>query len=276
MRSGSRRDEITRVSKTIIIAFVLVSFFGLLPRFKPYVLLQPSNILNKFPKVWILFISQFYCETLLGLSINIFVFLYIPKMMERVWGSKEVFRFITLISFYSNIFIFAFAIICYYSYNRDKYILYRSFETSTALISGLFMGLSFIFKEVVLQTSFGPIRPRYYPFISFCVSLTFSLFTTCDSLLCTLVGNTLAYVYCRYLRPLPRNGKRGDDDMRMTMLVPGCSCCTPSQQDEQHDHGFTGFPGTFRPQSNTNRNNNRNANSSNNSSGPFSGRANRL
>ena len=273
----SPSSSMTKVATGMCVLSATVSFLGYLPRFAPYTVFQLSNLLNKFPKVWILFTSAFYNDTLFTFLIQCVMFIYTARIIEPIWGSKEFLRFIIMSAIYPTLIIFLFAMTFYFA--TGFYLLPdRVFLTNSVLSGALLIAVSKVLYDVSIPTQFGNFKPKYIAFMSFTISVFFSVIGKCDSLLGNICGSAWALAYLKYLQP--HNGVRGDSHFTILGLLPS-QCCTLCDQDEDGGNGDDGNvpplgPNPMFNNQNGNNNNNNDRNRRNNRDNQFIGTPHRI
>ena len=84
-----QQTSISKISKYLCILVILISFIGSLPVFSPYFILKPKYFITNFPKIWIIFTSIFYCDSLFSTFFQCFLIVMSSRIIEPVLGSKE-------------------------------------------------------------------------------------------------------------------------------------------------------------------------------------------
>ena len=231
--NGNPGSSLTKVATGLCILSAVVSFLGYLPRFQPYTIFKLENLLNKFPKIWILLTSPFYYDSLFSFVLNCVVIVFLSRMIEPIWGSKEYLRFVIMSAIYPTLFIFIFVTLFYFITDQEL-VLTRVFNTSSTVSSALFIALSKVFFDVSIPTRCGNLKPRYLPIFSFSISVLLSFLDKCDSLLSTIAGYAWAILYIQKLQP--HNGKRGNPEFKVENLLPS-KCCSLFEDEDGENLG---------------------------------------
>ena len=224
----------TRVSVGLVVAMAVVSFMGMLPRFMPYFVLTISSFMLPFPKPWVLITGTFYCSSIFSGALSVFLLLMVGRTVEPIIGSREFLRMHVMIGFYTNILTLIFAVVMYFI-TSEPLVLVRPFETGNAPSSALMMLMAYLLIDVKMPTACGTLKMRLMPFMMFCVSLFFSLLSAADSLLSTVFGIVLSYIYIRYIRRA--RGVRGDPSFTIDKLLPACSMTDENESSDGGDDG---------------------------------------
>ncbi|EAY01832.1 hypothetical protein TVAG_002870 [Trichomonas vaginalis G3] len=224
----------TKIATFLCILHCLLSFLAYLPRFQPYIEFKGDNFYNKFPKIWILFSGSFVSDSIFSLFFACLGYIYTSRILERIWGSKEYLRYVTMTCIYANL-LQILLIGLLYLITQNKLFLSRKFDTGGALSMAMVIAIAKVFKDISVPTQCGNFKPKYLPFIFYIVSLFFLPISGCDNLLSSIMGTNWAILYLRYLQP--HNGKRGDKDVSLDNLIPNpfCSCCSGLQEDDPND-----------------------------------------
>lgn len=164
---------------------------------------------------WVLVTNSFIEETIAGLVINFFLFFYLGKYLESMWGSREYVKFIFTIVLISNSTL--------YLYYTFKQLLFGESESvppvvmsSMAINMGLFIAIKQRISNHYLLFFKGNLRIKiaYLPFILLVV-LTFLSFLDEDfeiSLQLSVLGFIISWTYLRFF-------KVGTND-RQSYLLP--------------------------------------------------------
>lgn len=215
---GGSSVRMTKVSTGICIATAVVTFFGILPRFAPYAVIMPYKILFPFPKPWVLFTGMFNSGTFFQAVMNCVFTILIGRSLEPLWGSKEFLRIYIMSGLYTSILVLIYAYIMIFI-TGYKIIGERVFYTNSAPTGSILMCFAIQLRKIVIPTQYLTIKVRLIPFYSFLFILLISLFSTMDSLLCTMISFTLAYIYMKYIK-LHDNGQRGDEQLDLYDMLP--------------------------------------------------------
>ncbi|KNA15132.1 hypothetical protein SOVF_101070, partial [Spinacia oleracea] len=91
----------------------------LLPLAVTYLALIPARTI---PFAWNLLTAGYIEQTTYGAAISIFALLFIGKLLEPIWGSKEFVKFILVVNFLTYVCVFITAIAFYYATRLEIYL----------------------------------------------------------------------------------------------------------------------------------------------------------
>ncbi|KAI7904441.1 eukaryotic integral membrane protein-domain-containing protein [Cokeromyces recurvatus] len=108
----------------------------------PFIGLVPGFVIYA---PWTLLTATFYESNIITLFGSIAILLFCGKYLERVWGSKELFKFVLITAIMSNIVTWIGMIITYYISGDDQYL----YQIQINGLSGVFSGFLVAFKHLV-------------------------------------------------------------------------------------------------------------------------------
>lgn len=209
----------TKLSKGLAVfltgGFLVVFFF---PSTVDYLALVPGKTI---PFAWNLITAGYIEQSPINLVINVLCLLLLGKVLEPVWGSKELFKFIITVNACTAVCTFVVMIVLYYSSLSDKF-LYAPICGFHGVVAGFLVGI----KQLMPDQELGPIRLRakWLP----------SLFILLSTALCVLLNQTVAYLpfilfgtytswtYLRFFQLKSDGSLKGDpsDEFAFTTFFP--------------------------------------------------------
>jgi membrane associated rhomboid family serine protease len=184
-----------------------------------YLALIPAKTI---PFSWNLVTAGYIEQTIYGLVVNIIGLLFMGKLLEPIWGSKEFLKFIFAVNLLTSIFVFITAIALYYLTMQENY-LYMPVSGFSGVFAGFLVGIKQIVPDQEL--SILRIKAKWLPSLMILISIVVSFFTleTATAYLPTLIfGTYMGWVYLRFLQSKPETKPRGDpsDDFAFSTFFP--------------------------------------------------------
>jgi membrane associated rhomboid family serine protease len=232
---GLGGGRITKVSIGICVTTAIISFLGYLPRTHPFFVLSLSSFTLPFPKPWVLVTSTFYCSGIFSGVLFGLLTLLVGRIVEPSVGLKEFLRLFLMIGLYTNILVVLFALTVYLAIGEPDAtpLIKRPFETHSAASSAIIMTVAHLLLPVEVPTPCCVCKMRLIPFISFCLSLVFTLISKPDDLVATTFGTVLSFVYIRWIKK--NRNTRGDPAFDVVKLLPACGCDEPQVKEPDDD-----------------------------------------
>ncbi|XP_010253631.1 PREDICTED: rhomboid-like protein 19 [Nelumbo nucifera] len=200
----------TRLSKGL--AAVLVGGYALIQIFPPavtYLALIPARTI---PFAWNLITAGYVEQSVFGVVVGTVGLLFIGKLLEPIWGSREFFKFIIVVNFLTSVCIFITAIALYYITRQENY-LYTPLSGFHGVLSGFLVGIKQIVPDQELALfSVLKIKAKWVPSLLLFLAIATSFFTeNAASYLPTLIfGTYTSWIYLRYLQRKPETSLKGD------------------------------------------------------------------
>ncbi|XP_058094427.1 rhomboid-like protein 19 [Magnolia sinica] len=216
---GSLFSGFTRLCKGLsVVLFGGYAILQILPLAVSYLALIPATTI---PFVWTLITAGYIEQSLFGVAINIVGLLFIGKLLEPIWGSKEFFKFVVVVNFLTSVCILITAIALYYITRQERF-LYTPLCGFHGVLSGFLVGL----KQIIPDQELGvlKIKAKWLPSLVVLVSIAASFFTADSaSYLPTLIfGTYISWIYLRYLQRKPEANLQGDpsDEFAFSTFFP--------------------------------------------------------
>ena len=192
--------QLTKVSKFICIAILIVSFFSMLPNFKSFFSLIPASIFLTFPRLWILLFSIFQEPSFFSMLFSCLTIIMFSNFIEPILGSREFFRIYLMCGFFTNVLVIIFAFLMFL-FTQEKLILFRPFITSGSSFMGIIVSFIYVTLSMPSLKICGCIKLRYFAFYMILIDAFRSLFSMhCDSLLSSFLGFVISFCYFRFVR----------------------------------------------------------------------------
>lgn len=209
----------TRLCKGL--AVVLVGghiIVQILPSSVDYLALIPARTI---PFAWNLITSGYIEQSVHGVIISAIGLLFIGKLLEPIWGSREFLKFIFVVNFLTSLCVFVTAISLYYVTRQENY-LYMPLSGFLGVLSGFFVGIKQIIPDQEL--SLLKIKAKWLPSLSVLLSVVVSFFTAepAKYLPTVIFGTYMSWIYLRYLQNNPETKHRGDpsDEFAFSTFFP--------------------------------------------------------
>ncbi|XP_028084555.1 rhomboid-like protein 19 isoform X1 [Camellia sinensis] len=190
----------------------------ILPSAVTYLALIPARTI---PFAWNLITAGYIEQSVHGVIISTIGLLFIGKLLEPIWGSREFLKFIFLVNFLTSLCVFVTAISLYYITMQENY-LYMRLSGFHGVLSGFLVGIKQIIPDQEL--SLLRIKAKWLPSLALLLSIIISIYTAeSTTYLPTLIfGTYLSWIYLRYLQKKPETKLRGDpsDEFAFSTFFP--------------------------------------------------------
>ncbi|XP_021832785.1 rhomboid-like protein 19 [Prunus avium] len=209
----------TRLCKGLAVVLIgghiVVQF---LPQAVNYLALIPARTI---PFVWNLLTAGYIEQSVYGVVVSILGLLFIGKLLEPVWGSREFLKFIFVVNFLTSICTFITAIALYYITMNENY-LYLPLSGFHGVLSGFLVGIKQIIPDQELPLL--KIKSKWLPSLSLLLSIAISFWTAQSAtyLPILIFGTYLSWIYLRYWQRKPETKLKGDpsDDFAFSTFFP--------------------------------------------------------
>ncbi|XP_010264708.1 PREDICTED: rhomboid-like protein 19 [Nelumbo nucifera] len=209
----------TRLCKGLAIVLVggyaLIQFF---PGAVTYLALVPARTI---PFAWNLITAGYVEQSVFGVVIGTVGLLFIGKLLEPIWGSREFVKFIIIVNFLTYVCVFTTAIALYYITRQESY-LYTPLSGFHGALSGFLVGIKQIVPDQELSLfSVLKIKAKWVSSIMLLLAIATSFFTDDSaSYLPTLIfGTYTSWIYLRYLQRKPETNLKGDPSQEFAFLT---------------------------------------------------------
>ncbi|KAL0402369.1 UNVERIFIED_CONTAM: Rhomboid-like protein 19 [Sesamum latifolium] len=190
----------------------------ILPTAVSYLALIPAKTI---PFAWNLITAGYIEQSVIGVVISTVGLLFIGKLLEPIWGSREFLKFIFVVNFLTSVCVFITAISLYYVTRQELY-LYLPISGFQGVLSGFLVGIKQIIPDQEL--SLLRIKAKWLPSLALLISVVVSFFTTeSASYLPTIIfGTYIGWIYLRYWQRKPETKLRGDpsDEFAFSTFFP--------------------------------------------------------
>ncbi|KAH1206563.1 Rhomboid-like protein 19 [Glycine max] len=233
----------TRLCKGLAVVLVCghiaVQFF---PSAVNYLALIPARTI---PFAWNLITAGYVEQSIYGVVVSTLSLLFIGKLLEPIWGSREFFKFIFVVNLLTSVCLFITAIALYYITRLETYLGIQfsistlnkySFDLNTlvecssymplsgfhGVVSGFLVGVKQIIPDQELP--FIKIKTKWLPSITVLLSIAISFWTLeATAYLPTIISGTyISWIYLRYWQRKPETKHRGDlsEDFAFSTFFP--------------------------------------------------------
>ncbi|KAL8052153.1 hypothetical protein ABFX02_06G194500 [Erythranthe guttata] len=190
----------------------------ILPYTVSYLALIPAKTI---PFVWNLISAGYVEQSVYGVVISTIGLLFIGKLLEPIWGSREFLKFIFVVNFLTSACVFITAISLYYITTRELY-LYLPISGFQGVLAGFLVGIKQLIPDQEL--SLLKIKAKWLPSLAILVSVFLSFFVKeSTSYLPTVIfGTYIGWIYLRYWQKKPETKLRGDpsDEFAFSTFFP--------------------------------------------------------
>ncbi|KAL0322377.1 UNVERIFIED_CONTAM: Rhomboid-like protein 19 [Sesamum calycinum] len=128
----------------------------IMPPAVSYLALIPAKTI---PFAWNLFTAGYIEQSIIGVVISTVGLLFIGKLLEPIWGSREFLKFIFVVNFLTSVCVFITAISLYYVTRQELY-LYLPISGFQGVLSGFLVGIKQIIPDQEL--SLLRIKQKYW------------------------------------------------------------------------------------------------------------------
>ncbi|KAM7504450.1 hypothetical protein LguiB_003354 [Lonicera macranthoides] len=209
----------TRLCKGLAVVLVcghiVVQIF---PSAVTYLALIPARTI---PFGWNLITAGYVEQSVYGVVISTVGLLFLGKLLEPIWGSKEFLKFIFIANFLTSVCVFITAISFYYITRQENY-LYMPISGFHGVLSGFLVGVKQIVPDQELTLL--RVKVKWLPSLTLLLSIAISFFVE-DSgkYLPTLIfGTYVSWIYLRYWQTKQEMKLRGDpnDEFAFSTFFP--------------------------------------------------------
>ncbi|EPS58976.1 hypothetical protein M569_15836, partial [Genlisea aurea] len=200
----------------LIVGHIFVLYF---PAAISYIALIPAKTI---PFAWNLITSPYFEQSTEGVVISLIGLLVTGKLLDPIWGSRELLKFIFVVNVLTSLCVFVTAICLYYITSQELY-LYMPVSGFHGAISGLIVGIKQILPDKELPLL--KIKAKWSPSLAILAYVIVSLFRTTEvaAYVPTFVfGAYTGWIYLRYWQKKPDSNIRGDqsDDFAFSTFFP--------------------------------------------------------
>lgn len=146
------------------------------------------------------------------------------KVLEPLWGAKELLKFIFIVNLSISACVFVTMIVLYYITQEESY-LYTPVSGFYGVLSGLLVGIKQILPDQELNLFVFKISAKWIPSIVAFISVAVSFFMkeVMSYLPIILFGIYMSWIYLRYFQRRLEVGLKGDpsDEFSFSSFFPG-------------------------------------------------------
>nr|KJB78937.1 hypothetical protein B456_013G026100 [Gossypium raimondii] len=173
------------------------------------------------PFGWNLITAGYIEQSIQGLVVSTLGLLFMGKLLEPIWGSKEFLKFIFVINFLTSVCVFITAM-ALYGVTRQENYLYMPLSGFHGVLAGFLVGIKQMVPDQELPRL--KIKAKWLPSLMLLFSIAISFFTPeSATYLSTLIfGTYMGWIYLRYLQRKPESKHRGDpnEDFAFSTFFP--------------------------------------------------------
>uniref|UniRef100_A0ACD5UKS7 Uncharacterized protein n=1 Tax=Avena sativa TaxID=4498 RepID=A0ACD5UKS7_AVESA len=206
---GSFFRGYTKLCKGLAVILLLVHLLvQLFPSAVNYLALIPARTI---PFAWNLITAGYVEQTIPGVIISIIGLLLFGKLLEPLWGTKELSKFVFIVNFSTSMCVFVTAIVLYYVTQQESY-LYTPLSGFYGVLSGLLVGIKQLMPDQELNLFVLKIKGKWIPSLVALISVVVSFFVNdlVSYLPVILFGIYMSWVYLRYFQKRLETGLKGD------------------------------------------------------------------
>ncbi|KAE8792768.1 rhomboid-like protein 19 [Hordeum vulgare] len=206
---GSFFRGYTKLCKGLAVMLLLVHLLvQLFPSAINYLALIPARTI---PFAWNLITAGYVEQTIPGVIISIIGLLLFGKLLEPLWGTKELSKFVFVVNFSTSMCVFITAIAVYYVTQQESY-LYTPLSGFYGVLSGLLVGIKQLMPDQELNLFVLKIKGKWIPSLIALISVVVSFFMKdlVSYLPVILFGIYMSWIYLRYFQKRLETGLKGD------------------------------------------------------------------
>uniref|UniRef100_A0ACD5YNR1 Uncharacterized protein n=1 Tax=Avena sativa TaxID=4498 RepID=A0ACD5YNR1_AVESA len=192
----------------------------LFPSASTYLTLIPARTV---PFGWNLITAGYIEQTIPGVIVSIVGLLLFGKLLEPLWGAKELLKFIFIVNISTSFCVFVTAVVLYYITQQEIY-LYTPLSGFYGVLSGFLVGIKQIIPDQELNIFVLTIKAKWIPSLVAFISVSVSLFLkeSMSYLPITLFGIYTSWIYLRYFQKRLEAGLKGDpsDEFSFSSFFP--------------------------------------------------------
>ncbi|KAK9283171.1 hypothetical protein L1049_011404 [Liquidambar formosana] len=219
IKGASLFTGFTRLCKGLAVILIgghtVVQIF---PSAVSYVALIPAWTI---PFAWNLITAGYIEQSVYGVVICTVGLLFIGKLLEPIWGSREFVKFVFVVNFLTYVCVFITAIALYYITRQESY-LYMPLSGFHGVLSGFLVGIKQIMPDQELPLL--KIKAKWLPSLMLLLSIVMSFFVaeSATYLPSLIFGTYMSWIYLRYLQRKPETKLRGDpsDEFAFSTFFP--------------------------------------------------------
>ncbi|XP_041000336.1 rhomboid-like protein 19 [Juglans microcarpa x Juglans regia] len=190
----------------------------LFPSAITYLALIPARTI---PFTWNLITAGYVEQSVHGVVASTLGLLFIGKLLEPIWGSREFLKFIFVVNFLTSVCVFITAITLYYLTTQENY-LYMPLSGFHGVLSGFLVGIKQIIPDQELPLL--KIKAKWLPSLTllFCIAVSFFTLESVRYLPTLISGTYMSWIYLRYWQRKPETKLKGDpsDDFSFSTFFP--------------------------------------------------------
>jgi len=207
--SGGFFRGYTKLCKGLAVILLIVHLVvQLFPSAVTYLALIPGRTI---PFAWNLITAGYVEQTIPGMVVSIIGLLLFGKLLEPLWGSKELSKFIFIVNLSTSACVFMTAIVLYYITQQEIY-LYTPFSGFYGVLSGLLVGIKQLLPDQELNLFVLKIKAKWIPSLVALISILGSIFIYdfMSYLPVLLFGMYMSWIYLRYFQKRLETSLKGD------------------------------------------------------------------
>ncbi|CAI5536120.1 unnamed protein product [Closterium sp. Naga37s-1] len=158
------------------------------------------------------------------LVLDVVALLFLGRVLEPVWGSREFLRFVLIVSTLTTVCTFIAMVTAYY-FTFQGYFLYEPISGFHGVVAGLLVGVKQLMPEQDITVAYVlKFRAKWLPslFVLLTVVLCFCIGHYRQLLPFILFGTYTSWAYLRFFQPKGDSGLKGDptDDFAFENFFP--------------------------------------------------------
>ncbi|KAL6569065.1 Rhomboid-like protein 19 [Orobanche gracilis] len=171
---------------------------------------------------WNLITAGYIEQSVYGVVVSTFGLLFIGKLLQPIWGSREFLKFIFVVNFLTSVCLFITAIALYYITRQEIYLILHATFWISGVISGFLVGIKQIIPDQELPLL--KIKTKWLPSIAIllCIAISFWTLEAAAYLPTIISGTYISWIYLRYWQTKPETKLRGDpsEDFAFSTFFP--------------------------------------------------------
>eukprot|EP00250_Pteridium_aquilinum_P015019 c22331_g1_i1 orf=209-1162(+) len=241
------------LSTLLVFVYLVVLVF---PPAIDFIALVPGKTI---PFAWNLVTAGYLEQSIFTLIVSVLGILFGGKVLEPIWGSREFFKFVVLVNFWSLTSTFLLSITLYFATTQANY-LYKPLSGFHGVLAGFLVAVKQLMPDQ--EVTVLKLRAKWVPslFVIFTTLLGTLAVDAMTFLPFVIFGTYSSWVYLRFYQRHPDSNHKGDlsgefsfvtffPEFLRPIINPVCLICeklfcgrTAHSESEEHGRVLGGVP----------------------------------
>lgn len=191
------------LSTLLVLLYLVVLVF---PPALDFIALVPGKTI---PFAWNLLSAGYLEQSIFTLIVSVLGILFGGKVLEPIWGSREFFKFVVLVNFWSLVSTFSLSIILYFATRQENY-LYKPLSGFHGVLAGFLVAVKQLMPDQ--EVTVLKLRAKWVPsvFVLFTTVLGAVAVDAMAFLPFVVFGTYSSWVYLRFYQRHADSNHKGD------------------------------------------------------------------